>query len=61
MQVEAKVKAKKKLMYSKIADESSGKSAGHKARQIHLNVAPPQHTSNTATQQLQQHPPKTLA
>ena len=53
MQVEAKVKAKKKLMYSKIADESSGKSAGHKAKQIHLFVAPPQHTSNTATPQLQ--------
>ena len=61
MKVEAEVKAKAKLMYSKFEDESQGQSKGHKARQIHLNVAPPQHTNNTATQQLQQHPPKTLA
>ena len=61
MQVEPKVKAKEKLMYSKIEDESQGKRTGHKATQIHLNVAHPQHTSNTPTQQLQQHPPKTPA
>ena len=61
MQVEPEVKAKEKLMYNKIEDESQGKRKGDKARQIHLNTANPQHTSNTPTQQLQQHSPKTPA
>ena len=58
MQVAPRLKAKAKLMHSKIEHESQGKSKGHKPRPTHLNSTPPQHTSNSPTQQLQQHPPK---
>ena len=61
MEVEPKVNTKEALMYSKIEDKSQGKGKGHNARQIHLDSAPPQHTSNSPTQQPQQHPPKTSA
>ena len=47
MEVEPKVNTKEASMYSKTEDKSQEKSGGHDARQVHLDSAPPQHTSNS--------------